>query len=170
MDVRKATPHDARAIALVHVGAWRAAYQGLLPDTQLDRLDAEKCEAAWESALRDSSWPVYVLESDGVVRGFCSTGKCEDPGMDTNRTAEIPAVYLDPDIWGRGHGRTLCEAVFAELRQRGFSEVVLWALDGNEQAARFYQALGFAADGASKQHPRVGKQLLRYRKHLDPGT
>jgi ribosomal protein S18 acetylase RimI-like enzyme len=152
------------------VGAWQAAYQGLVSEAQLDRLDVEKCAAAWESQLGDSSWPAYVLDDDGVVRGFCSTGRCADSDMDGDRAAEIPALYLDPAIWGRGHGRGLCEAAVTELRLRGFSQIVAWALDGNQRAARFYQALGFVADGAAKKHPRMDVQLIRYRKDIDPGT
>ena len=169
MDVRRASPIDARAIALVHVRAWQAAYRDLVSKAQLDRLDVEKCAAAWESSLTNTSWPAYVLDDEGVVRGFCSAGRCEDPDVDSDRTAEIPAVYLDPDIWGRGHGRRLCEAVIDELRLRGFSDVVLWALEGNDRARRFYQALGFLADGSTRKHPRIDKDLIRYRKDLDPG-
>jgi ribosomal protein S18 acetylase RimI-like enzyme len=170
MEVRRADPRDAHGIAVVHVRTWQAAYRDLVPDEQLARLDVEKCSVAWESALEDASWPAYVLDDRGVVRGFCSAGQCADPDKDGRRTAEIPAIYVDPGFWGRGHGRTLCEAVIAELSQRGFSEVVLWALPGNERAGRFYRALGFVTDGAEKRHPRIDKQLIRYRRDLDPGT
>jgi ribosomal protein S18 acetylase RimI-like enzyme len=170
MVVRRADISDARAIAIVHVRAWQAAYQDLVSDAQLDHLDVQKCAAAWESELGASSWPAYVLDDNSVVRGFCSTGSCAASDMDSDRAAEIPALYLDPGIWGRGHGRRLCEAAVAELRLRGFSQIVVWVLDGNERAARFYQALGFVADGTAKKHPRIDRELVRYRRSFDPGT
>jgi ribosomal protein S18 acetylase RimI-like enzyme len=170
MVIRRADTADASAIADIHVRAWQAAYRGLVPDEQLERLDVDRCAAAWESQLVDSSWPAYVLNGDGVVRGFCSTAKCAESDLDSEQAAEMPALYLDPGLWGRGHGRMLCEAVMAELRLRGFSQVVVWVLDGNERATGFYRALGFVADGATKKHPRVDGELLRYRRCLDPGT
>lgn len=42
MNVRPAVPGDARAVADVHVRAWRAAYRGLLTDASLDELSVDE--------------------------------------------------------------------------------------------------------------------------------
>lgn len=169
MIVRRANPNDAHAIALVHVHAWRTAYRHLVSDAELDRLDVERRAAAWGLRLRDASWPVYVLDDGGVVRGFCSTGRCEDSDVDSDKTAEIPAIYLDPGIWGQGHGRELCETVIDDLENSGLSEIVLWAFTGNERARRFFEAMGFEADGTTRKHPRMDRDLIRYRRSVGRG-
>ncbi len=53
------------------------------------------------------------------------------------------------------------------LQARGHREVVLWVLEGNSAARRFYEAVGFALDGASKM-VELGKPLkaVRYKKAL----
>lgn len=39
MLLRRAVPGDEAAVAEVHVGSWRVAYRGLLPDAYVTRLD-----------------------------------------------------------------------------------------------------------------------------------
>jgi ribosomal protein S18 acetylase RimI-like enzyme len=170
MVVRKAVVTDAPGIARVHVVAWQVAYRDVVAAEHLANLDVDRCAAAWTRELGNPEWPAYVLDDEGVVRGLCSTGACTDSDLDGDVVAEIPALYLDPKIWGQGLGRRLCEAAIGDLRQRGFTEVVAWVLDGNERAAGFYRALGFAADGIAKRHPRIGGELQRYRMCLDPGS
>ena len=37
-----------------------------------------------------------------------------------------------------------------EARTRGYTEVVLWVLESNERALRFYDSLGFRPDGETR--------------------
>ena len=55
------------------------------------------------------------------------------------------------------------------LRARGCREVVLWVPEGNMDARRCYEAMGFGLDGAFKS-VELGKTLevVRYRKALEP--
>jgi ribosomal protein S18 acetylase RimI-like enzyme len=48
----------------------------------------------------------------------------------------------------RGSGVT--EHVLAEARARGFEVCTLWTLTDNERARRFYEAVGFGLDGATR--------------------
>jgi hypothetical protein len=46
IQLRRATPEDAAALAAVEVSCWRAAYRGLIPDAYLDGLsEAKKAES-----------------------------------------------------------------------------------------------------------------------------
>jgi hypothetical protein len=49
--IRSATPGDARAIATIHVEAWRAAYRGIVPDEYLDSLSIDGRESTWRQNL-----------------------------------------------------------------------------------------------------------------------
>jgi ribosomal protein S18 acetylase RimI-like enzyme len=53
------------------------------------------------------------------------------------------------------------------LRARGYREVVLWVLEDNTEARRFYEAMGFHVDGAFKM-VELGKPLkaIRYAKAM----
>jgi predicted acetyltransferase len=63
----------------------------------------------------------------------------------------VSGVAVDPTVRGRGHGRTLIEAMNAEAHAAGQAMTVLYA-----SAPAFYRATGYAAAG----------HLLRYRAHL----
>src|SRR5690606_41064361 len=61
---------------------------------------------------------------------------------------EVTAIYLRQAHWGRGIGRRLFAAVVDRLREAGFEEAILWVLDTNARARRFYEAAGWEADGS----------------------
>ncbi|NUR29276.1 MAG: GNAT family N-acetyltransferase, partial [Catenulispora sp.] len=69
--------------------------------------------------------------------------------------------------WGTGAGHALMEAALARLRELGLSPVRLWALDGNERAARFYRRQGFALDGERTVYDFNGASLPISRYELD---
>jgi hypothetical protein len=51
VELRNATPADARAIAAVNVASWRAAYRGLMPDDVLSGLSVPDRERFWSDTL-----------------------------------------------------------------------------------------------------------------------
>jgi RimJ/RimL family protein N-acetyltransferase len=77
-------------------------------------------------------------------------------------------INLAPEAWGRGLGRTLLEAATTKLRDSGYREAVLWVLDGNARARRFYEAAGWSADGTAKREDMGGTLVteVRYRREL----
>jgi GNAT superfamily N-acetyltransferase len=101
------------------------------------------------------------------VVAFSAVGPARDAAAET--TGELYALYADPDHWGTGAGRALVEAARAALAGLGFSDALLWVLDGNERAARFYEADGWRPDGARKPLERGGRgaYVVRYRRSLE---
>lgn len=64
--------------------------------------------------------------------------------------AGVPALYVHPDAFGTDAGGALMDAATDAIRQRGYSEAILWMLDGNQRAARFYQRRGWVRDGGAR--------------------
>lgn len=62
----------------------------------------------------------------------------------------IVALNVRPDSWRTGVGHSLCEFALREAPRRQWEVVTVWVLDGNWRACRFYEALGFALDGADR--------------------
>ncbi|HZT17203.1 MAG TPA: GNAT family N-acetyltransferase [Gaiellaceae bacterium] len=143
--VRSATPADAEAIAALKVHAWRAAYAGLLPETELAALDAADEAAAWREYLEamPADERLWVAVSGGRVVGYART----DPG-------ELHGLYVDPELIGAGVGRALFEHAVDDLRARGARSVAVWHFAGNERAARFYERAGmrFVGDRRPSEH------------------
>jgi len=169
--IRSATPVDARAIATIHVEAWRAAYRGIVPDEYLDSLSIHRRESAWRQNLLADTSTWVAQESDAIV-GWISVGPSRDTDAGTS-AGEIWAVYVAPGCWGKGVGHSLCVQAEQHLRTEGFIAVTLWVLKDNERAVKFYQSNGFVLDiGATKEIERGGKTLseVRFRKPLIAGA
>lgn len=155
-EVRDAVPEDAYAIATVHVASWRVAYRGLLPDAVLDGLSVPDRARIWAERL--AALPprcAGLLVVDGpTVLGFTFSGPARDD--DDPAAAELYAIYLDPDSWGRGHGSLLHAGTLDRLHAGGFTHACLWVLEANERALRFYHRHGWAASGETKVRRDLG--------------
>ncbi len=146
--IRLATLEDAEGIARAQVAAWQAAYRGLMPDARLDAFTLEVRHAAWTRILSDANdrARTTVFLRDEAVLGFASIGASRDlPGW-----GEVWALYAHPDSWSTGVGRALLDEGLARLETQGFSRTMLWVLEGNVRAIRFYRAAGFDLDGGAK--------------------
>jgi GNAT superfamily N-acetyltransferase len=56
---------------------------------------------------------------------------------------ELETLCVLPDEQGKGIGSDLLDAVYAELRRLGVTELGLHVLSGNDSAMRFYDLKGF---------------------------
>lgn len=151
IELAKARPADADAIARVHVASWQVAYRGIVPDAVLDALDLRERAAQWEANLAQYSRFVAIARADGEVIGFCSSQPARDADLDARAVAEITALYVEPAWFDRGIGRALLTSELPRLHCAGFERVVLWVLDANVRARRFYRAAGFAPDGGERR-------------------
>ena len=171
MAVRAATPNDITAIARVQVASWHGVYRGLIPDEVIDRITVERRIVQWTAFFQraDHDEALIVADHDGSVVGMASLGVSRDGDFDGTRVGEVRAIYVAPDHWGHGHGRELMVGAEDWLRRRDFAEAMLWVLEGNRRARRFYDTAGWAVDGASKIEDIFGAAIpeVRYRVHLN---
>ncbi len=153
VELRDATPADARAIATVLVQSWRAAYRGLLPDDVLAGLSAHDRERQWSEVLtgRPSRTGAVVAVVHDAIVGFAATGPPLIPDDRADPTlGDLYALYLTPDVWRRGIGTQLHAAALDRLRSGGFSHAGLWVLDTNERALGFYISRGWTDSGRTQ--------------------
>jgi GNAT superfamily N-acetyltransferase len=167
--IREAVPKDARAIAEIHVRSWQAAYRGQLTDDYLDGLTVDDRLEQHRRSLEEprAGWKTWVADDEGSPVGFAVTGPSEDADAG-ERTAELYAIYLDPEQVGTGLGRRLFEHAVEDLRSRGFDTVTLWVLETNEGARRFYEVAGWKHDGTvtSERVDCEMRPTVRYRVEL----
>jgi GNAT superfamily N-acetyltransferase len=109
-----------------------------------------------------------VADGDDGVVGFVNLSPARDDDSDPDTVGEIPAIYLLAGAQGAGLGRRLMARAIDGLRAAGFREATLWVLDTNKQARRFYEAVGWTADGAAKIDDSLGLPLseVRYRRSI----
>ncbi|MBT5496349.1 MAG: GNAT family N-acetyltransferase [Alphaproteobacteria bacterium] len=139
MNVRRAVPDDAAAIARIHVDTWRDTYAGILPDRVLLNMSTTREGGGWSgSVLRGESVFVVQGSDDGIV-GFGSCGP--------NRLRKLPCdgevytLYVAPGNQGHGFGKALMTRMLGELAESGQRKALVWVLRENP-ARFFYQAMG----------------------------
>jgi ribosomal protein S18 acetylase RimI-like enzyme len=162
--IRPATADDALAIETVRVHGWRSAYRHVFPPAELDALpiDGER----WRPRLRvpPRGWSTIVCEDGDGVIGFASVG----PSRDEDGLGELYAIYVEPAAWSSGAGRALMAAAEEQLASE-YGTALLWVLEDNPRARRFYERAGWAPDGARKAEERFGVRApeVRYRKDFE---
>lgn len=165
--IRCAASDDAAALARVHVDAWRQAYHGLVPDERLARLSYERGRENFARWVVDGTQETYVAEKAGEAVGFLTLGRCRDADVDAETVGEIWGMYLAPACWRQGIGTRLCRHGERIFRGRDLRAVVLWVFAANDRARRFYEAMGYAPDGATKCLDfGVPLEAVRYRREL----
>ena len=171
--VRTAHLEDAAAIAAVHVASWRQAYRGMLPEAHLESLSALDKEATAHSLLRTPPSPrhrLLVLDRGGQILGFAATGPASEGSGDA--VGEVYAIYLHPTHWSQGWGRLLMAQAQAALREAGFREAILWVLERNVRARKFYEAGAWNGTGETRTQWQRGIAIreVRYRRDIAPAS
>ena len=164
MRVRPARREDAAAIADVHVLTWQTAYEHIFGAERLAGI-GDRRRANWEERLAhpEPDLQVFVAEDDGRVTGFASIGDSRDePGK-----GELHAIYVLPEAWGSGAGSALMATALEALR--GYPSAMLWVLEDNPRARRFYEREGWILDGGRRDEEFLGVTVpeVRYRTTFD---
>ncbi|MCM3770210.1 MULTISPECIES: GNAT family N-acetyltransferase [Priestia] len=136
--IRQGRIGDEAGIANVHVNSWKSTYKGLVPDSFLDSLNAEKRKALWKKQLESNS--VFVAEENGQIVGFASYGK-ERTKKYPSYIGELSAMYLLAEHQRKGIGKALMHEVAQELVNQNIHTMLTWAFEQNS-ACHFYEALG----------------------------
>lgn len=138
MVIRRATRHDAWAIAEVAQAGWRWAYTGILPEETFQLMDV----AAAAGRLRDfieGGGLIFVSGEGGKVAGFASVephprfAKCD---------IEIGGLYVQPSESRRGMGRLLVSAVARYGIENRLTVLGIHTLRDNVIGRSFYEKLG----------------------------
>jgi GNAT superfamily N-acetyltransferase len=155
--VRPARSTDAAAIAQIQVVTWQHAYRDILPASFLEGLDAERSAASWRTVVADPRRITLVVAAPDLV-GFCTAGPARG-GEASNHRGEVEAIYIHPAEQRRGFGTSLIRAAMQWLAEASLHPVVVWALEANRPAHRFYERLGAR---------QVDQRLLRIADSLYP--
>ena len=174
-EIRAATRDDADGITDVQVASWRAGYAHVFPHSILYADDFESSRRAFWNGWRFAPGHriSVVLGTDGDdserVIGFCSYGPERERARGFTGRGEVWAFYVHPHRWGSGAAADLMEHVEQRLQAEGFATAVLWVLQDNPRARRFYERLGWAATGIEAnfdEYCEVSVPEVEYRKEL----
>jgi GNAT superfamily N-acetyltransferase len=151
--LRTGVPADFAQVGPLHYRSRRTAYAGFLPPEALTFGSPDALREWWTerwSWERDTHRFVVAADGDRIV-GFSYLGPSEEPGA-----VELAAIHVEPDRVGTGVGRLLMADALPHLGDHG----VLWVLEQNERARRFYERGGWRPDGSAREAP-IGAVITR---------
>jgi|TARA_A100000164_G_scaffold347892_1_gene349652 GNAT superfamily N-acetyltransferase len=156
-NLRIANENDIPALAELHCQGWVDSYEDLIPQDYLDGLTAESFAEKWQKWMPDDiSTTLMAEDENGNPAGFCMFGplKTPVPGQSSIRpiySAEIYAIYLSKDHWGKGLAQQFFHESAKALKEQKHYSMALWVVGGNKRACKFYDKMG---------GQRIGKKVV----------
>ena len=138
MEIRYITKDDnPLEISKIYENSWKYAYKGIIPQDYLDSIPTGQ----WANSLNKAGLNSLVLIDHGEIIGTASF--CKSRWEKYSNYGEVVSIYFLPDYIGNGYGRLLLNKCIEELKQSGFNKVLLWVLEDNHRARKFYEKYGF---------------------------
>ncbi len=150
--LRKPEPGEAAVLSAI---AWRSkAHWGY--DDAFMRACRDELTVSAES-LKDSSEYWQLAEVDGRIAGFIGVVP------ESTDTAEIEALFVEPEFIGGGIGRHLLLAATDAAKARGYTVLVI---QSDPDAAGFYEKMGAKLVGDRPSDSVPGRRLPLYELDL----
>jgi ribosomal protein S18 acetylase RimI-like enzyme len=164
--IREGRRQDALAVAEVYVEARRAAYADLLTPEQIEKMTPREGARLWQALFNQARTVHLVVQDEQSVGGFITAGPIQEKGADP-ASAEVYELYVHPRLWGQRVSDELLASTLDALRGKWFTAAVIWVLEGNEHARKFYESQGWVDDGGRRPtFRRVDVGSMRYRMGL----
>lgn len=161
--LKKAAPEDARTLAYIQCESWKSAFRGILSDEDLTRrTDVQKTEAMYERVLSDPAMHLTIETVD--EKPHCIAVWSRSRADLGKAAAELICIHSLPDKWRRGYGSKMMEHVLAEIKEAGYTEVILWVFEQNTRARGFYEKHGFTLGTETRNN--FGAAEMMYFKKL----
>ncbi len=158
--IRAATPEDANELASLRLNYMHSLFQGYLPDTYLNRINAESANRQVNAWLDNKDCRIGILESYNQMEGYvvCSPdreldgwGLIVESGADGNVTSE--------------QKRQLTQWAVKNLQSQGLNQVHTWLLQDNLRARFTYESFGFKAQREMKQEAKAD-YTMTFRRYI----
>ncbi|GLY01111.1 GNAT family N-acetyltransferase [Actinoplanes sp. NBRC 101535] len=159
--LRPADDADMASIGALHHRSRADAYAGLIPAETFEVWSADGLSQWWVErwTWEKDTHRMTVAEDGGTLIGFSYVGPSETEGA-----VELYGLHVAPERVGTGAGRQLMIEALRQMADFAQPRAVLWVLEDNPVARRFYERGGWTPDGATRTEPVNGHPLpqLRY--------
>jgi RimJ/RimL family protein N-acetyltransferase len=157
LNLRFLRPADWRTLRDVRLAALQDS-----PHAFTSRYAQERrwTEREWRRTLKSSTW--IVAQKAGEVAGLARSVR--EPWIPRARNLE--SIWVAPIHRHQGVCGDLVRALAKRERRMGANQLVLWVLDGNHDALRAYEALGFRPIGEPQFLRAFGRWEQRLGVHI----
>ena len=161
--IRKVQQGDANALAYIQTESWKAAFAGILDAETLTKCtNTDRATAMYQKLLDAKKGNGYLLSVDGNPHCIAYWDAARD--AEFSGKAELICIHSLPNNWHKGCGSMMMNRVLKDIKEAGYSEVVLWVFRENLRARVFYEANGFALTDFSK--PAFDTEEVLYSKKI----
>ncbi|HEY9226986.1 MAG TPA: N-acetyltransferase [Gemmatimonadaceae bacterium] len=166
LKLRTGSLDDVERIAKLQLASWRVTYAAELSRALLENQDVADWADDWRRCMAAGE-RVILAEDGDALAGFVACGPARG-ATTADAEWEIYNIHVAPDLHGRGIGGKLLEAAAALGREYGARQLVLWVVETNQTARRFYESKGMRWDGGAQDAPMETEMLheVRYRRVL----
>ena len=158
--IRPALPSDCETLANIQVDSYRMAYKGIFPQKILDAFTYEEQEKDWQEWLtekpEDHILVAEITANEVVGYILARPGPTKLPPYD----GEVMALHIRSKYQQRGIGRALFLEAARELKAAGSLSLLVWVLERNQPAIRFYERLGGIETGRQAIELENGTSLF----------
>ena len=163
VEIRRVKDGDEKHLAYIQTESWKAAFKGIVPDELLAKCtEIGHATEMYRRLLENHKGNGYILELDGTPHCIAWWDATREKDMDG--FAELICIHSLKANWHQGYGGVMLERVLADVKNAGYSKIMLWVFDNNVRAIKFYEAHGFAASG--RKQPALGAVEEMYLKEL----
>lgn len=145
--------NDLSDISNVYEESWKYAYKNIIPQSYLDNIP----KGNWADNINENGQKNIVMTENNIIIGTLSF--CKSRWKEYSNYGEIVAIYFLPEYMGKGYGKYLLARGIEELRGMGFENILLWVLEENIRARKFYEKYGFNYSGICMKNIIGGKEL-----------
>lgn len=154
MEIRYLSPNDdLYEVSSVYEKSWKSAYKGILPQNYLESIPTGR----WAESVNRNGMYNLVVTENGHITGTC--GFCRSRWENYSDYGEIVSLYFLPEYTGKGLGKYLLDKAVEELEKMGYKSIILWVLEENFRARKFYEKNGFIFSGEYMESVIGGKEV-----------
>lgn len=150
IELRRAESGDEKILAYIQTESWKAAFAEILsPDELLQCTDVEKAEEMYKRVLSRQLVNLTIEFVD--QKPHCIAGWSRNRSENDSDAAELICIHSLCDKWHKGYGSIMMRHILGEIKQAGYTDVVLWVFEKNSRAISFYEKHGFTPTNQRNQ-------------------
>lgn len=143
LNIKSPKLDNSNDMARIITDCWKNSYKNILPKEFLNNLSYENRANNIRTSILGTNKKFtsnMIIYADKDVKGIAFYGKniCNFP----KNCGEIIALYVDISEQRKGIGRKLVSWIKNELKQNGFTNMIIWCLKDNFPSIEFYTSIG----------------------------
>ncbi|MCK5758314.1 MAG: GNAT family N-acetyltransferase [Clostridiales bacterium] len=145
--IKKADISDIQTLAEIHSVSMITAFGGWFSEEiVLEFFGQQRRLMGFTKEIEKGSPVNYLVYNDDEPIGVLTYGPSRYIEVDA-KTIELWRVYFLPGYWGQGAAKLAVDLILSDIKADGYKRVILWAMEENLRARRFYEKYGFSKTG-----------------------